>query len=74
MRLVKDGGFLATCSCSHFMDQELFAKTIREASVGAKKRLRQVSFSTQAPDHPILWAAGETYYLKFFIFQVTEER
>ena len=74
MRLVKDGGFLATCSCSHFMDQELFAKTIREASVGAKKRLRQVSFSTQAPDHPILWAAGETYYLKFYIFQVTEER
>ena len=74
MRLVKDGGFLATCSCSHFMDQELFAKTIREAAAGAGKRLRQVSFSTQAPDHPILWAAGETYYLKFYVFQVTEEK
>ena len=73
MRLVKDGGYLATCSCSHFMDQELFAKTIREAAQGARRRLRQVSFSTQAPDHPILWAAGETYYLKFFIFQVVSE-
>ncbi len=73
MRLVKDGGYLATCSCSHFMDQELFAKTIREAAQGAHKRLRQVSFSTQAPDHPILWAAGETYYLKFYIFQVVSE-
>ena len=73
MRLVNDGGYLATCSCSHFMDQELFAKTIREAAQGARRRLRQVSFSTQAPDHPILWAAGETYYLKFFIFQVVSE-
>ena len=73
MRLVKDGGYLATCSCSHFVDQELFAKTIREAAQGARRRLRQVSFSTQAPDHPILWAAGETYYLKFFIFQVVSE-
>ena len=74
MKLVKEGGYLATCTCSHFMDQELFAKTIREAASGAKKRLRQVSFSTQGPDHPILWAAGETYYLKFYIFQVTEDR
>ena len=74
MKLVKDGGFLATCSCSHFMDQELFARTIQEAARGARKRLRQVYFSTQAPDHPILWAAGETYYLKFFIFQVLDEK
>ncbi len=74
MKLVRDGGFLATCSCSHFMDQELFAKTIQEAARGARKRLRQVYFSTQAPDHPILWAAGETYYLKFFIFQVLDEK
>ena len=73
MKLVKDGGFLATCSCSHFMDPELFAKTIKEAARGAHKRLRQVDFGTQAPDHPILWAAGETYYLKFYIFQVCEE-
>lgn len=73
MKLVKDGGYLATCSCSHFMDQELFTKTIREAAQGAHRRLRQVFFSTQAPDHPILWAAGETYYLKFYIFQVVSE-
>lgn len=74
MKLVKDGGFLATCSCSHFMEQELFAKTIREAARGAHRRLRQVEFHTQAPDHPILWAAEESYYLKFYIFQVCSER
>ena len=74
MRLVKDGGFLVTCSCSHFMEQELFAKTVREAARGARKRLRQVEFHTQAPDHPILWAADESYYLKFYIFQVCEEK
>ncbi len=73
MKLVRDGGYLATCSCSHFMDQELFAKTIREAAHGAHKRLRQVEFRTQACDHPILWAAEQSYYLKFFIFQVCEE-
>ena len=74
LKLVKDGGFLATCSCSHFMDPELFAKTIREAARGAHKRLRQVEFHTQAPDHPILWAAEESYYLKFYVFQVCEEK
>ncbi len=74
MKLVRDGGFLATCSCSHFMEPELFAKTIREAAAGAHKRLRQVEFGTQAPDHPILWAANQSYYLKFYIFQVCEER
>ena len=74
MRLVEDGGFLATCSCSHFMDPELFSKTIREAAHGAHKRLRQVYFGTQCCDHPILWAADESYYLKFYIFQVREER
>ena len=74
MKLVKDGGYLATCSCSHFMEQELFGKTIKEAARGAHRRLRQVEFHTQAPDHPILWAAEESYYLKFYIFQVIEER
>lgn len=73
LRLVKNGGFLATCSCSHFMDPELFAKTIKEAAKSAHKRLRQVEFHTQAPDHPILWAADSSYYLKFYIFQVCEE-
>lgn len=74
MKLVRDGGYLATCSCSHFMEPELFAKTIREAAAGARKWLRQVEFRTQGPDHPILWAADQTYYLKFYIFQVCEER
>lgn len=74
MKLVKDGGYLATCSCSHFMTEELLAKTIGEAARSAHKRLRQVEFRTQAPDHPILWAADESYYLKFYIFQVCEER
>ena len=74
MKLVKDGGYLATCSCSHFMTQELLAKTIREAARSTHKRLRQVEFRTQAPDHPILWAADESYYLKFYIFQVVDEK
>lgn len=74
LKLVKDGGYLATCSCSHFMTQELLAKTIQEAARSAHKRLRQVEFRTQAPDHPILWAADESYYLKFYIFQVVDER
>ena len=74
MKLVKDGGYLATCSCSHFMDEALFAKTIHQAANNVHKRLRQVEFRTQAQDHPILWAAEESYYLKFFIFQVCEEK
>ncbi len=73
MKLVENGGFLVTCSCSHFMDPELFSKTIREAAAGSHKRLRQVEFRTQCCDHPILWAADESYYLKFYIFQVCEE-
>ena len=74
LKLVKNGGYLCTCSCSHFMDPELFAKTIREAAVGAHKRLRQVEFKTQGPDHPILWAADSSYYLKFYIFQIVDEK
>lgn len=74
MKLVKDGGYLATCSCSHFMTQELLAKTIKEAAKATHKRLRQVEFRTQSPDHPILWAADESYYLKFIIFQVVDEK
>jgi len=78
LKLVKDGGYLATCSCSHFMTQELLAKTVKEAAKAAHKRLRQVEFRTQAPDHPILWANSanvpESYYLIFFIFQVVDEK
>ncbi len=73
MKLVKNGGFLATCSCSHFMDPELFARTVREAAAGVHKRLRQVEYRSQSADHPILWAADSSYYLKFYIFQVCEE-
>ena len=59
LKLVKDGGYLATCSCSHFMTQELLAKTIQRGGTGSThKRLRQVEFRTQAPDHPILWAGS----------------
>ncbi len=74
MKLVKDGGYLCTCTCSHFMDQELFTNTIRQAAKNVHKRLRQVEFRTQAPDHPILWAADTSYYLKFYIFQVVDEK
>ena len=74
MKLVKDGGFLATCSCSHFMTEDLFEKTILQAASGARRRLRQVEKRTQSPDHPVLWAADESYYLKFYIFQVLQER
>ena len=74
MRLVKDGGFLATCSCSHFMTYELFTQTIGQAAKNVHKRLRQVEYRTQAPDHPILWSADESYYLKFYIFQVVDEK
>lgn len=74
MKLVKDGGFLATCSCSHFLTYELFTETIRQAAGNVHKRLRQVEFRTQSPDHPILWAADESYYLKFYIFQVCGEK
>lgn len=74
MKLVKDGGYLATCSCSHFMDTELFTKTIGEAARNVHKRLRQIEFRTQAPDHPVLWASDSSLYLKFYIFQVVDER
>lgn len=70
MRIVKDGGYLATCTCSHFMTRELFEDMLRKAARDAHVRLRQIEARTQAPDHPILWAAEESSYLKFYIFQV----
>lgn len=73
MKLVKNGGYLATCSCSHFMDEELFLKTIADAARDAHKRLKQVEFRQQAADHPILWGGAASYYLKFVTFQVTDE-
>lgn len=77
LKLVNDGGYLATCSCSHFMTQELFTTMMHQAAKAVHKRLRQVEFRTQAPDHPILWNSApgteESYYLKFFIFQIVDE-
>ena len=74
MKLVKNGGYLATCSCSHFMNPELFSKTIGEAAANVHKRLRQIEYKTQSPDHPILWSRDEEpLYLKFYIFQVCDE-
>ena len=74
IRLVKNGGYLATCSCSHFMTPELFTKTIGEAARDARRRLRQVEYRTQSPDHPVLWGADQSLYLKFYIFQVVDDQ
>lgn len=70
LKMVREGGYFVTCSCSHFMNEELFKETIAEAAHDARRTLRQVEFRTQAADHPILWNSDESYYLKFFIFQV----
>ncbi|GAA0726132.1 class I SAM-dependent rRNA methyltransferase [Clostridium malenominatum] len=70
IQMVKSGGYFITCSCSHFMNEELFKDTIWEAAKDSRKILRQVEFRTQAADHPILWNSDESYYLKFYIFQV----
>lgn len=74
MKLVRDGGILATCSCSHFMTPELFTETLAQAARNVHKRIRQIEYRTQSADHPILWAADESYYLKFYIFQVCDEK
>lgn len=70
MKLLPRGGYLATCSCSHFMTDALFRKTLTSAAKDAAVSLRQVEARQQAPDHPILWNVPETGYLKFYIFQV----
>ena len=70
LKLVKPGGFFATCSCSHFMTPELLHDTIAEAAGDAHRTIRQVEYRTQAADHPILWNSDGSYYLKFYIFQV----
>ncbi len=75
MKLTRHEGYFATCSCSHFMDYETFTTVIAQAARAAHVRLRQIEYRTQAADHPILWAGDEaSYYLKFYIFQVLEER
>lgn len=70
MKLLPRGGYLATCSCSHFMDTERFKRVVSSAAHDAGVQLRQIEERQQAPDHPIVWGIPETDYLKFFIFQV----
>lgn len=70
MKLLPRGGYLATCSCSHFMTEALFCNMLRGAAADAQVMLRQVEARQQAPDHPFLWNVPETNYLKFYIFQV----
>ena len=70
MRLLPRGGYLATCSCSHFATEELFRKMLRDAAHDAGVQLRQIEARQQAADHPILWGVEETSYLKFYLFQV----
>lgn len=70
MKLLPRGGYLATCSCSHFMKEDLFIDMLHDAAADAAVTLRQVEVRQQSPDHPVLWNVPETYYLKFFIFQV----
>ena len=70
MRLLPRGGYLATCSCSHFMTESLFIKMLHQAAADAGVSLRQIEARQQSPDHPILWNVEETNYLKFYLFQV----
>ena len=70
MQLLPRGGYLATCSCSHFMTDELFRKMLKSAASDAGVSLLQVEARQQSPDHPILWNVPETDYLKFYIFRV----
>lgn len=70
MKLLPRGGYLATCSCSHFMREELFVQMLHDAAKDACVSLRQIEARQQAPDHLILWNVPETFYLKFYIFQV----
>jgi len=70
LRLLPRGGYLATCSCSHFMPGALFCETLRSAAADAGVELRQIEARQQCCDHPILWNVPETDYLKFYLFQV----
>ena len=70
MKLLPRGGYLATCSCSHFMTETYFKQMLHNAAADAGVGLRQIEARQQAPDHPILWNVPETDYLKFFIFQI----
>ena len=70
MRILPRGGYLATCSCSHFMTDDRFRAMLADAARDASVQLRQIEARQQSPDHPILWGVPETDYLKFYLFQV----
>ena len=70
MQILPRGGYLATCSCSHFMTDTLFRAMLADAARDASVQLRQIEARQQSPDHPILWGVPETDYLKFYLFQV----
>ena len=70
MKLLPRGGFLATCSCSHFATKERFVSMLRDAAKDAGVQLRQIEERQQSRDHPILWGVEETDYLKFYLFQI----
>ena len=70
MKLTKKGGFLITCTCSHFIKPEVFREVLAEAAIDAGRQIREVMFKTQGKDHPILWGVDETLYLKFYVLQV----
>lgn len=72
MKLLPAGGYLATCSCSHFMTEELFEKMLRDAALDAHVSLRRIEYRQQAPDHPVLYNVPETEYLKFYLFQIVK--
>ena len=70
MRILPRGGYLATCSCSHFMTDDRFRAMLADAAKDAQVSLRQIEARQQGPDHPILWNVPETDYLKFYLFQI----
>lgn len=70
IKLLGRGGYLATCSCSHFMNSELFEKMLKSAAKDAGFALKQIEARQQCRDHPVLWNVPETDYLKFYIFQI----
>ncbi len=70
MKLLPTGGYLATCSCSHFMTEQLFEQMLRDAAQDAHVQLRRIEYRQQSPDHPVLYNVPETEYLKFYLFQI----
>ena len=72
MKLLRSGGFLVSSSCTNLVSPQLFLDTIRSAAKDAGKKIRQVTYQAQSPDHPIAWGLENTHYLKFLIVEVTD--